>query len=358
MRNNAHLHEIYPDLLTDDAEADVAALIGGLDTLYNAPEPKPAFVALVRRQIEGRTVAAVDRTSSPVTRPSRRFRLTRRWQPLIGLTTAAVLILAVIASSYWWVSRPQSVSAREILQKAQAAIANPTTTSITSFHITETTEFPPSVVNAQAMRSSGSRSDSFFPVALTQEIWYSAPNRIRFEGVTRDAKNMTRALINVSDGVDGWTWEPADPMHVTVYSAGTDEKGWDPSAVFGGPTNDLTQFFDQAGKSGCRSVLLRGETIVAHRPVYRIDIGEDTCVPTPDAAHPSTSADQMFGNYDGRQTVWIDRETFFPLKYEQYPADGTQGLSYTFTNVEYNITIPDSTFVYAPPPGAVIKDRR
>src|SRR5207245_10254866 len=44
------------------------------------------------------------------------------WWSLAGLATAAVLLLALVGVTFW-VSRPQAVSAEEILDKAQAAAA-------------------------------------------------------------------------------------------------------------------------------------------------------------------------------------------------------------------------------------------
>jgi hypothetical protein len=53
-------------------------------------------------------------------------------------------------------------------------------------------------------------------------------------------------------------------------------------------------------------------------------------------------------------TVWIDKQTYLPLRSEEVTPKGTA--RYEVTRVEYDVAIPEATLRYAPPPGAPVFD--
>ncbi|HEY9787823.1 MAG TPA: hypothetical protein V6D17_20720, partial [Candidatus Obscuribacterales bacterium] len=108
--------------------------------------------------------------------------------------------------------------------------------------------------------------------------------------------------------------------------------------IFGG--TDLKQVLADA--SACFEPVITGEEQVAGRVAHKIDLGASKC---PSASAPS---------FNGPRTVWIDKETFFVLRYTILHADGPQPIqNMEVTNVIYNLDISDEIFTFTPPTGAV-----
>jgi MucB/RseB N-terminal domain len=49
--------------------------------------------------------------------------------------------------------------------------------------------------------------------------------------------------------------------------------------------------------------------------------------------------------------VWVDKETFLPLKTEVKDASGRVLDRSEVTSVEFGVSMPDTLFSYSPPPG-------
>jgi hypothetical protein len=87
---------------------------------------------------------------------------------------------------------------------------------------------------------------------------------------------------------------------------------------------------------------LDGEDTVAGRPVYRIAIGPPIC--------KSGVAD-----LDGPRMLWVDKETLFVLRQEQYStAGGAITSSTVVTHINYNEPLAPSLF--QPPPDVHVVD--
>lgn len=321
----------YPDL-RDGMEA--ARVITDLDRLYTAPEPKPAFVALLRRQIEGRTATAF--YPPPIAAPSRHFRFTRRWQPLVGLATAAVLILAMLAITARWDGETGSVSAQQMLDNAQAVTVNPAATGLTSYHLIATG------------KGQIAANDPQF-ATLRAEEWYAGNDHKRSEDTVTDAGGtLVEAEGTIINGTQWWQYSTRNgQMDVSTRTRRLEPQGSGADLLSGAPlgANSLADLLAQIGKKGCETVRQQGEATIAQRATYVIDS-------TPIAG--ACRAENRQPNTSGKTVAWVDKQTFLPLKVEQYRADGTLQFSFEATTVEYNVNIPASTFTYTPPPGATV----
>ena len=67
--------------------------------------------------------------------------------------------------------------------------------------------------------------------------------------------------------------------------------------------------------------------------------------------------------YDGRDilklgvlTLWVDQETFLPLKTQQQEGEGNVLYTYEVTSIETGMDIDAATFVYEPPTGVEVVD--
>jgi hypothetical protein len=53
-------------------------------------------------------------------------------------------------------------------------------------------------------------------------------------------------------------------------------------------------------------------------------------------------------------TVWLDKQTFLPLKWEVRDGSGAISERSEVTSVEFNVSIPPSTFEFTPPAGVPV----
>ncbi|MFZ3384677.1 MAG: DUF4367 domain-containing protein [Candidatus Methanoperedens sp.] len=58
-----------------------------------------------------------------------------------------------------------------------------------------------------------------------------------------------------------------------------------------------------------------------------------------------------------KQKLWVDKETWMPLRMETYDKDGKLIMSMEYRNVEFNTGIPDSEFEFKIPDGAKVVTR-
>lgn len=324
-----------------DVDPALAATVQRLTAADDAPAPDPAFAAQLWQRLladapsgptpNGRATGGLRRWPVLVVPPA------GRWWPLAGLATAAVLVLA-LAGVVLWAARPDAASAAQIVERSQAVVADVAAAGVRSFALSE-------VLTAQ--RGSGET------LRAEAKRWYAAPNRWRWEYdawvVAPDGQERSHtARLSVSDGTDLWQYDPL-ANSATVSRADPGQAG-QAGLVLGGPdTNqemgDLADLLKRA--STCSDLKLRGEGRVAGRLAYVVDLGPSKC---PSASMPE---------FNGRQVLWIDRETFFVLRAERYSAaDGSLLSTREVTSIQYNGNLPDALFTFAPPPGAVVRDAR
>jgi hypothetical protein len=98
------------------------------------------------------------------------------------------------------------------------------------------------------------------------------------------------------------------------------------------------------GGKVCGPAQVQGEATVAGRVAYVISV-----TPQPDGCPPGRGPLPF-----ARATFWLDKETLRELRTEFLASDGALQSRYEVTRLEMNVAVPDSTFVYIPPPGATV----
>jgi negative regulator of sigma E activity len=100
---------------------------------------------------------------------------------------------------------------------------------------------------------------------------------------------------------------------------------------------------------GCQIAHTGGEDVVAGRPAYKIVVSTDV-----DACRELYAPKEP--EKLGPLTVWVDKESFLPLKTEQLDATGAPMYVYEVTQIEVGDDIPDSAFAFQAPPGTTVQD--
>lgn len=265
---------------------------------------------------------------------------------LAVLATAAVLIAIFLAAGYFG-GAPRAVQALDILDKAARVASDPGTLGVQSVEMTRSfwaKRIDPRLGPAGEVRSE-------------LHLWWQAPNRWRMEFRQTEPASaaMSEPNVNVSDGQTVWesyggqkmvtinNWEPGMDIIRGFLAVGTVKML---SGAESADQLDLASLLKDARQ--CYDPKLLGEDTVAGRPAYVIDLGPSRC--------PSASAVGM----NGRQVIWVDKETFFGLKSEQYSQKPEEGLiaAQEVTSVRYNSQIDASLFTFVPPAGAIVRDYR
>jgi outer membrane lipoprotein-sorting protein len=269
-------------------------------------------------------------------------------------------------------SQTQSVSADEILQKAQALSENPLAAKVKSFHLT-----------ARSTGKLGPNGDK--PLDLTTEQWFVAPDRMRTESKTKASDGSTVISGFVSDGQNFKHYQTSGAgdrdvvtmIGVPAMKAVAVDKpvGAEPSP--GGEAREAGVFIARKveapdAKPGegrvqeitkidvdkdeivaltrCKESRKQEEATIAGRKAYVVETDFSTCTVEGD---PANLPDFKM---PGRHVAWIDKETYVPLKMEDYARDGKLTHTYEVTSIEYDVSIADSTFKDIPPQGTELRD--
>lgn len=350
--------ELPGDGMEGKAHRDLIATARLLrDGLRPLEQPRPDFPG----ELEGRLIAQLHaRSALPFWRrlivDGPRIHARPRWQSLIGLATAAVCILAIVGATLWWTGRSQSVSAQEVLQMAISTATDPAGVGVRSFHYKrETVSTAPASYTIQAGKTPVPSRETHTNVT-TEERWGALPNRWRTDYRVTFPLPFSPDRVDLSgsasDAATEWSynmWQGATEVRIGAYRSGVKTPLPIYIQVPSGPTAPGTPVQDV---SSCYHPKLAGEATVAGRPAYIIDLGPYLCASgfrmdtngtiTP---FPPTPPEQQ-----GRHTMWIDKQTYFALKSENYNLDGTLSSRQEVTQIEYNIAIPDVVFAYALPP--------
>ena len=278
---------------------------------------------------------------------------------MFGLAAGAASALGVGATLLW--NRAEPVSAETILDLAQATANSPR--GITTYHLRRTQQVP---VKGNA--------------TVSGEIWFGGRDRQRFSQQVAVAGRATVATDNVFDGQQAWFATTENGQTRVVHTVG---------AEWTKPADDLpseTSLADVLTKYStgklCADARQQGEASVAGRPVYVIVVTPKPggCVVDPNAkateAAKITQATQVAKASQatpmppearaklasggspgfGQMLVWVDKQSFLPLKTEVRDQSGALLERSEVTAVEYNVAIPDSTFTYTPPAGATVSE--
>lgn len=355
------------------AETEVAEVVEVLTQIKQAATPDEATQMRVWEQIVTRNsasmngnVAARDRQFARSlvadNRLPRRWyvrvlRPMHRWVPLLSVGAVMILILAVALAVHIEIGHAQPVSASEILQKAVAATRNPA--GIKNFHLRRQ--------YAGWLTTSGGGPDTI----TTVEQWGSAPDHWRTDTVYQFCPQCREVVGEGSDGMTRWSYQSSEQVNgqskleVRLGAApSADTSRFLRSVRIGVPVNlgaAETDIPTESSNSQCYSqAKFDGEAIVAGRTAYVIDLGPNSC---PEAASIDRNGTVTFASptppaQQGRNILWVDKQTFFFLKQERYKTDGTLKFRNEIVQIQYNGSIPDSTFSYIPPADAIVIDRR
>ncbi|MGI8691012.1 MAG: hypothetical protein ACR2M3_20725 [Thermomicrobiales bacterium] len=386
-----------------DTTFDDASLVGvdrDLRDIADATAPRAAFLEIYLPHLRQAATEAFPPVAASQTHTRPRRIALHRWQAVVGIATAAALILAVGFGAFLWVVRPQSVSAEAVIKKA-AALSNAdlSAAGIQSFHIkyesTDAFSFP-----------DGGHGVS----TSTDESWGALPNRWRQDQTVQIVQSDSPSVPlsagrtygwiahSASDGTTLWSSrtetgsrpQPPTTRHIapasqrqsepqgsgymeptgTAVYVGALPDGVEvtlPTTAFASPNptdgqplppGSVAQLLDQASR--CYHPQLEGETTVAGRAAYVINLGPSSCSfgyeikPSGTVVPGPTQSPEK----QGRNSIWIDKETFFLLKSERYAPDGTLLMRREATEVQYNDTLPDALFAYQPTPDATVTDFR
>ena len=252
----------------------------------------------------------------------------RGWRArvLVGLATAAVLLVAVALGAWPTGGDPAVVSAQAVLDKAQAAATN----GRTSYHLVATRQ-----------THAGGRLTEH----LRQELWQAGDGRRREEMQTTTADGAPIASGVIIDGAQGWAYvAAAGRTRVLIFAWTPDPRTLRAVTPATGSVADLLAGFSA---KGCGTARLRGEEPVANRPAYVIAV---------EARPDGCAAGRATGWEPDQLVVWVDKATFLTLRAEQSATvDGVvQQERYEVTTLEDHVAIPAATFTYTPPADAAV----
>jgi hypothetical protein len=353
-----------PDSRAGNVEPD-ALLERDLTTVYSVPVPD------LRLDLCAAVPAGI--VSSRGGRPF----LLRHWRPMITLAGAAAAIAVVIGGPLIRGGDTTHVSAEEILQRTNAAAeGNAPVAGAPRYHLVAKTAFTGMMCSGSSVAEDGASSGSASTdgtagnvdatngrcekfeatgdESTRTEIWFADSghfsNSQTFHGVPGGMPSTFGQAVN---GDDAWLYV-SDDNGLRVVHGSSDALGM----VSGlGPPNgkSLADVLGQYGKDGCQAAREVGGATVAGRSAYVIEVRQ-----TPDSCglgDGGTMVKHLRDGADlGTMTVWVDRETFLPLKAENRSGDGTLIYGYDVTEIQVGGDIPAAAFAYTPPAGAQVTD--
>jgi outer membrane lipoprotein-sorting protein len=274
-------------------------------------------------------------------RAQRRRRELRAW--LLPGVAAAVVAIVVGAGLLLGLRGAQSVSAETILDRAAGAAGDAAT--VDTYHLT-------------MLRQND-----------TTEVWFGGPDRQR---TTEHAQDATGAPVLVQDvifnGAETWLVSNDNGQLRVIHTLGTQ---WNKPADAPSAQGGLSELLSRYSTKQCMAVHLEPQDAsVAGQSTYVLDVAKTAAAcPAPAASSPvaapspGPSQVRVTGQLQGSRLdnvnlptvrVWVDKQSFLPLKTEVRDASGTVLEHSEVTHVEYNVTIPDAIFSYAPPAGVSV----
>ena len=224
------------------------------------------------------------------------------------IVTSALLVLGLVL-----VGCGPQITAEEIVAKVRETLEN-----------TEDAHAIVSVtLNAQGVEMS-----------VKAEVWEMAPNKFRAE-VLESSQPGTEGMIMVSDGEQGWFYDPAHEQ--VMVGDVSDLETPLPQEMLGELQEVIQQVLDVT------EAKLEGEEMIVGRETYKL-----TLTPREDAAQ-----DIFPGG--GSPTLWVDKENWIVLKAE-YVADAFGQGSVEVQSFELNPGLDGTLFTFDAPDGVEVVD--
>ncbi|AKB34234.1 hypothetical protein MSSIH_3544 [Methanosarcina siciliae HI350] len=158
------------------------------------------------------------------------------------------------------------------------------------------------------------------------QVLQKKPNKSKTISIEPEEEAGT---IVVSDGEFIWTY---DPKTNTVMKMEMPE-----TPILG--EIDYAEIIDEFLNE--TDVSLVGVKEIDGRPTYLLETSPK-------------EEEEGFKLADGMK-IWVDKETWMPLRYEMYDSDGDLVMELEIHDLEINTEIPDSEFVFEVPEGATVK---
>jgi outer membrane lipoprotein-sorting protein len=246
------------------------------------------------------------------------------------LAVAAVALLAVmigISLVPGWLGA-NAVNAETILDRASTSATSPA--AVRTYHI--------------VTQRSGDQT-------VTSEVWFGGADRQRtLDRVTAASGAVVRVQDVIFDGAQTWVAITENGQTRAVHTIGTTwtRPAEDPAAL-----TSIADLMSRFGQKSCGAANLESSNaVVAGQTTYVVAL-------TPQA---NKCEEPVAGRVlPGREALsqmhvrlWIDKQSFLLLKMEMRDGNGVVRARSEATTVEYNIAIPDSTFVYTPPAGVAV----
>lgn len=164
---------------------------------------------------------------------------------------------------------------------------------------------------------------------IESKIIFKKPNMIKSIATESGKENQT---MSVSDGQSLWSYTP-DTNTVTIMKL--------PKVKASEPKKDdyinaVSEFLNDT------NVTLLGVEKIDGRTTYLLE------------AIPKDKD----GDYEliYKTKIWVDQETWMPLRYETYNGDGNRTMKFEARDLKVNTGVPDSEFKFEIPEGAKIVD--
>ena len=229
--------------------------------------------------------------------------VTKRWV-VFSLLLAAVLALAGCG---------RQMTAEEIVAKMQETVD-----STQDAHAIVVAE-----VNAQGIE-----------LSAKAELWEQMPNKVRAEVLESSEPSLVGTIL-VSDGANGWFYEPARNL-VTVGAVEELDTPL-PQEILVGLQEVIQDVLNAA------DVELVGEETVAGREAYKLE------------ANPKEGAEEQLFPGNGTATVWVDKDQWIVLK-ATYEASAFGQGSMEVQSFELNPGLSADIFAFEVPEGAHVVD--
>jgi outer membrane lipoprotein-sorting protein len=257
-------------------------------------------------------------------------------RPLLGLASAAILALAIGATLPLW-NHPDAVSAQEILDRAEAT-ASGSPVAVTTYHLQQVRRVP----------GKGGAT-------ITTEVWFGGSSRQRSESRIADGTGAVSSSGVIFDGAQTWIHHAEKGQTQVIHTVGTT---WTNPVDDPSKHTSLSDVLAQYGNDkSCLTARHVGEESVDNRPSYVIAVtpradgcGRDLGATARKVVGPGAGGDDSVG----QMTIWVDQQTFLPLRTEVRNPTGVVLDESQVTDLQYNVPIPDSTFSYTPPAGVAV----